>query len=202
MSSVFRVGVTGGIGSGKSAVTSQLERLGIVIVDADRVARDVVQPGSAALGAIAKRFGESILKEDGALDRAALRQIVFEDSSQRRWLEELTHPLIRRGIEHQLWSADSPYVVLSSPLLLETSQRDLVDHVVVVDIPETLQLERTVARDGNSEALVKAIMAAQMARNSRLEFAHTVLDNSADLQALEAQVNKLHEQLLKLAERR
>lgn len=196
MNPTFTVGITGGVGSGKSAVTSRLEDLGVTVVDADVVAREVVAPGSDALASIARYFGEDILSEDGSLNRSALRSIVFHNTAQRLWLEELTHPLIGRSIRKQLWETGSSYVVLSSPLLLETSQRELVDHVVVVDIPETLQVERTVARDNNSEELVRAIMAAQMERHSRLAFADSVIDNSGDLRALDIRVNQLHERLL------
>jgi dephospho-CoA kinase len=201
MNPTFTVGITGGVGSGKSAVTSRLEHLGVTVVDADIVAREVVAPGSDALASIARHFGEDILSEDGSLNRSALRSIVFHNAAQRRWLEELTHPLIGRSIRKQLWETDSSYVVLSSPLLLETSQREFVDHVVVVDIPEALQLERTVARDNNSEELVRAIMAAQMERQPRLAFADSVIDNSGDLQALDTQVNQLHERLLAQAQK-
>ena len=123
------VGITGGIGSGKSAVTSRFESLGITVVDADLAARVVVEPGQAALAAIAERFGAAILLDDGSLDRAALRQKVFSSQEERRWLEQLTHPLIGQEILSQLQAAQSPYAILASPLLLETSQKDLADKV-------------------------------------------------------------------------
>jgi dephospho-CoA kinase len=196
----FRVGVTGGIGSGKSAVTQRLEAQGIAVVDADVVAREIVEPGTEALDAIVEHFGEHVLSPDRALDRAALRQIVFANPEERRWLEAVTHPRIGAEIERQLDLADAPYVVLSSPLLLETSQRDFVDHVVVVDVPEHVQLARTMTRDANSEELVRAIMAAQMDRAERLEKADSVLDNSGDITALDTQVAQLHVRLLELAD--
>ena len=200
MNHAFRVGVTGGIGSGKSAVTERLEAQGIAVVDADVVAREIVEPGTEALDAIVEHFGEHVLTPDRTLDRAALRQIVFANPEERRWLEALTHPRIGAEIERQLEVADAPYVVLSSPLLLETSQRDFVDHVVVVDVPEHVQLARTVTRDANSEELVRAIMAAQMDRAERLEKADSVLDNSGDIAALDTQVAQLHTRLLELAD--
>ena len=200
MNRAFRVGVTGGIGSGKSAVTERLEAQGIAVVDADVVAREIVEPGTEALDAIVEHFGEHVLTPDRTLDRAALRQIVFANPEERRWLEALTHPRIGAEIERQLEVADAPYVVLSSPLLLETSQRDFVDHVVVVDVPEHVQLARTVTRDANSEELVRAIMAAQMDRAERLEKADSVLDNSGDIAALDTQVAQLHTRLLELAD--
>jgi len=196
----FRVGVTGGIGSGKSAVTQRLEAQGIAVVDADVVAREIVEPGTESLDAIVEHFGEQVLTPDRALDRAALRQIVFANPEERRWLEALTHPRIGAEIERQLAVADSPYVVLSSPLLLETSQRDFVDHVVVVDAPESVQLARTMTRDANSEELVRAIMAAQINRAERLEKADSVVDNSGDMAALDTQVAQLHARLLELAD--
>jgi dephospho-CoA kinase len=198
---MLRVGITGGIGSGKSAVTERLASIGITIVDADVVAREVVAPGSPALDAIARHFGAEIIDADGALDRAALRRIVFAEPSERQWLEALTHPLIASAIAQQLDLARSPYVVLSSPLLLEGSQRDFVDHVVVVDVPEATQIARASARDNNSEALVRSIMAAQMPRQERRAQADTLIDNSGSLEELDTQVMALHQALLILADK-
>lgn len=195
----FRVGITGGIGSGKSAVTERLILRGVDIVDADIVAREVVQAGSPALAKIAQHYGEAILQEDGNLNRAALREIVFSKPREREWLEALTHPLIGESIAAQLAHATSPYAVLSSPLLLEGSQREFVEHIVVVDVPESVQIARTTARDNNSEALVRSIMAAQMTREDRLAAADTVIDNSGSLDDLDPQVELLHEKLTKLA---
>lgn len=192
------VGVTGGIGSGKSALTRYLEQQGITIVDADLVARQVVEPGTPALAAIAGHFGPQILQEDGALDRAALRQRVFADPEERRWLEALTHPLIGEAIERQLAASASPYTVLSSPLLLEGKQSRWVQVVVVVDVPVETQVERTMARDYNDEAQVRRIIAAQMDRDERLARADIVIDNSGTLEDLEAQAARLHERLLRL----
>jgi dephospho-CoA kinase len=192
----YTVGVTGGIGSGKSALTDRLEAFGITVVDADQVARVVVEPGRSALTAIAEHFGGQILLPDGNLDRAALRQRVFADEAQRLWLEALLHPLIRRELRARLKAAVSPYVVLSSPLLLETDQDQLVDLVVVVDVPEALQLERAMARDGNSEAQIRRIMQAQMPRDQRLSKADFVIDNSATLAQLEARAATLHRDIL------
>lgn len=190
------VGITGGIGSGKSAVTGRLEQLGIRVVDADLAARVIMEPGRPALAAVTEHFGGEILRSDGQLDRAALRKRVFADPDERRWLEQLTHPLIGEEIMNQLAAADSTYVVLSSPLLLETSQRDLCDLVVVVDVPETVQLARTMARDDNDEAQVRRIMAAQLAREQRLAKADEVIDNAGTLEELYRQVDALHAALL------
>ena len=194
------VGITGGIGSGKSAVTDRFEQHGITVVDADKAARVIVEPGRPALQSIAEHFGEDILLPDGALDRAALRAKVFADESERHWLEQLTHPLIGQEIFDQLSAADSAYTILSSPLLLETSQKSLTDLVVVVDVPEDVQLARTMARDDNDEAQVKRIMAAQMSRSERLEKADIVIDNNRGLAELDELVGELHKEFLARAE--
>jgi dephospho-CoA kinase len=194
------VGITGGIGSGKSAVTSRFEILGITVVDADLAARVVVEPGREALGAIEEHFGRSVIQADGTLDRAALRARVFADEEERRWLERLTHPLIGREIADQIAASRSAYTILSSPLLLETSQKELVDLVVVVDIPEELQLARTVARDDNDEAQVRRIMAAQLGREQRREQADILIDNSRSLAELDGVVEELHKEFLARAE--
>jgi len=193
---MFVVGITGGIGSGKSAVTDHLETLGITVVDADKVARVVVEPGTSGLAAIADHFGTDILLSDGRLDRAALRKIVFDNPDERRVLEGITHPRIREEIARQLSEATSPYVVLSSPLLLESGQNTFADYVVVVDVPEEVQLSRTMARDDNTEALVKQIMAAQLDRQTRLSRADTSIMNDGSLEALYEHVEKLHDDLL------
>lgn len=196
----LRVGITGGIGSGKSAVTSRLEAKGISVVDADLAARAVVAPGQPALSEIMAHFGEGIIAADGHLDRAALRRIVFNDPGQRLALEAITHPRIREEIASQLEDATSPYVVLSSPLLLESGQSQFVDLVVVVDVPEAVQLARTTARDNNTEELVRQIMAAQLDRDTRLAGADIVIDNSAPLDALDDKVDALHTDLLARAD--
>lgn len=193
---MFVVGITGGIGSGKTAVTDHLETLDIVVVDADKAARVVVEPGKPALDEIAAHFGSEILLDDGALNRAALREVVFNDSSQRKILECITHPRIREEIARQLSAATSPYVVLSSPLLLESGQNSFADYVVVVDVPEAVQVDRTMRRDDNSESLVKQIMAAQLDRQTRLSRADEAISNDGTLEALHAEVEALHQRLL------
>ena len=193
---MFVVGITGGIGSGKSAVTDHLETLGITVIDADKVARAVVQPGTSGLDAIVEHFGTDILLADGGLDRAALRKIVFDNPNERKVLEGLTHPRIRDEIARKLSEASSPYVVLSSPLLLESGQNTFANYIVVVDVPEEVQLKRTMARDDNSEALVNQIMAAQLDRQTRLARADTSITNDGTLEALYERVDVLHEDLL------
>jgi dephospho-CoA kinase len=194
------VGITGGIGSGKSAVTSRFEQHGVTVVDADLAARLVVEPGREALAAIADHFGSEVICPDGTLDRPALRHKVFADEAQRQWLERLTHPLIGREIQDQLAAASSPYTILSSPLLLETSQKNLAHCVVVVDVPEEVQLQRTMARDDNDKQQVKRIMAAQMRREDRLEQADIVIDNARSLEELDGVVAELHKEFLLRAE--
>lgn len=193
------VGITGGIGSGKSALTARLEQHGITVVDADLAARIVVEPGRPALTEIEARFGSEMIQPDGTLDRPALRRLVFNDPDARQDLEQITHPRIREELLAQLQSATSPYVVLSSPLLLESGQVAMTDLVVVVDVPEALQLSRTMARDKNDEALVKQIMAAQLPRQKRLSAADIVIDNSDTLASLEQQADTLHQHLLERA---
>ncbi|MCH1553207.1 MAG: dephospho-CoA kinase [Luminiphilus sp.] len=197
---MFVVGITGGIGSGKTAVTDHLETLDIVVVDADKVARVVVEPGTPALEEIAAHFGSRILLDDGALNRASLREVVFNDSSERKILEDITHPRIREEIARQLSAAASPYVVLSSPLLLESGQNSFADYVVVVDVPEAVQIDRTMRRDDNSESLVKQIMAAQLDRQTRLSRADEAISNDGTLEALHAEVEAMHKRLLDLAQ--
>lgn len=192
----YVVGITGGIGSGKSAVTDYLETKGITVVDADKVARVVVEPGTSGLAAIAEHFGSAILLPDGGLDRAALRKVVFDNADERKVLEGITHPRIREEIARQLSEATSPYVVLASPLLLESGQNSFANYVVVVDVPESVQLSRTMARDDNSEQLVKSIMAAQLDRETRLSRADTSISNDGSLDELYTRVDDLHDDLL------
>ena len=193
---MLRVGITGGIGSGKTALTDWLSTQGIVIVDADLVARVVVEPGQPALTEIAAQFGQEYLLPDGQLDRAALRKLVFADDAKRRTLESITHPRIRDELTRQMATAQSPYVVLSSPLLLESGQSEMVDLSVVVDVPEAVQIERTMARDQNDRALVEQIMAAQLDRDTRISRADIVIDNSGSLEALHLRGAQLHRTLL------
>jgi dephospho-CoA kinase len=196
----FVVGITGGIGSGKSAVTDYLEIKGITVVDADKVARVVVEPGTSGLAAIAEHFGRNILLPNGMLDRAALRKIVFDKPDERKVLEGITHPLIREEIARQLSEAGSPYVVLASPLLLESGQSSFADYVVVVDVPESVQLSRTMTRDDNSEQLVKSIMAVQLDRETRLARSDTSISNEGTLEELHTRVDALHTDLLRRAQ--
>ena len=196
---MFVIGLTGGIGSGKSTVASIFTNLGIEVIDADQLARDVVKPGSPALATIAQRYGNSILQEDGSLNRSKLREIIFSDTSEREWLEQLTHPMIAQLMKDQLQAVSSPYAILESPLLIETDQKELVDRILVIDIVEETQLQRTLARDDSAEGTIKAIINSQIPRELRLEAADDVVDNSAKFEATEREILRLHEQYLLMA---
>jgi dephospho-CoA kinase len=193
---MFVVGVTGGIGSGKTAVTDCFAQKGIEVIDADIASRKVVEPGTPALVAIVEHFGKQVLLANGELDRAALRKIIFSNNEDKKWLEALLHPLIAKEIMHGLQSAKSDYAIFSSPLLLESGQQAICNRVLLVDVPEDLQLQRTMQRDNNDEAQVKRIMASQMQRQERLAKADDVITNDQDLDYLAAQVDKLHKQYL------
>lgn len=193
------IGITGGIGSGKSAATDYLAAKGIRVVDADQVSRQVVEPDRPALDEIRTHFGDGVIQADGSLDRRALREIVFSDPAQRQQLEAITHPAIAREMLHQLRASESPYTILVSPLLLETSQRQMVDRVLLVDVPEQLQRERTARRDQVSEEQVRQIMAAQMSREERRRKADDIVVNDDTLESLYRQLDPLHQKYLQLA---
>jgi len=195
------IGLTGGIGSGKTAATDIFQALGIRIVDADRVSRKVVEVGSPALAHIAARYGSGIiLLSDGSLNRRALRDIIFANPVEKKWLETLLHPLIREEIVKQLHSSQSPYTILASPLLLETDQQTLCSRVLVIDAPETVQLARTQLRDNADKNAVQAIMDSQMGRQQRLALADDVIVNDTGLDALKSAVQALHHKYLELTE--
>ena len=197
----FIVGLTGGIGSGKSTVAKAFSALGIKAVDADFASRAVVQPGMPALSRIEDHFAEQdIILPDGHLNRPLLRNIIFADAQQKQWLEALLHPLIRDWIIEQLHAADTEYVILESPLLFETDQYQLVDVSLVVDVPTELQLERASARDNNDRAQIQRIIDAQMSRQEKNNRADFIIDNSSDTETLTAVVIDLHQQFLKMAE--
>lgn len=192
------VGLSGGIGSGKTSATDLLAMKGVPIIDADVVARQVVEPNALALQTICERYGSNILKDDNSLDRAALRDIIFQDTTQKQWLESLLHPIIRDEILQQLAkaSAQSPYVILSSPLLLETDQHLLTQCIVIVDIDRQIQIQRAMLRDDNTQQQIERIIDNQLDRESRLAKADFVIDNSASFAHLKDQVAQVHQQLL------
>jgi dephospho-CoA kinase len=196
----MRVGLTGGIASGKSTVARRFAQLGVPVIDADEVARAVVAPGEPALAAVVRRFGPGVLLADGSLDRRALRSLVFADREARRELEAILHPPIRAAMERLAGSAAGPYVILSIPLLVEGGDaRSRVDRILVIDAPEELQLARLQARDGSSADEARAMLAAQASRAARLALADDVLDNCADLATLNARIDALHQRYLALA---
>ncbi len=190
------IGLTGGIGSGKTAVSDIFEELGIRVVDADLASRVVVEKGRPSLEEIAKHFGQGILTEEGELDRAKLREIIFNSDEEKNWLESLLHPAIARQIQDELKASSSPYTILVSPLLLETNQKDFCDKVLVVDVPVETQIERTLKRDDVSLDQVQSIIKAQISRDKRLELADEVIVNDKSFEALQRAVSKLHQQFI------
>lgn len=196
----YVVAVTGGIGSGKSTVCRVFtERHGIHIIDADLVAREVVEPATPALFAIVAAFGPAILASDGRLDRARLRSVVFADPLRRTELESITHPAIRTRMREHVIAVDAAYCLLGIPLLAEGGHNELIDRVLVVDCPEALQIARVRARDRLTEAEVAAIMRTQVTREVRLRIADDVIVNEGNTTALAARVDELHIMYLQLA---
>ena len=194
---MFVVGLTGGIGSGKSAATAIFEDLGIDVVDADLASREAVLPGSKALDQIQKKFGKEILLEDQTLNRAKLRDIIFDNSEDKTWLEQLLHPEIRHIIQSKLENSSSEYVILVSPLLFETDQHEFCNTTILIDTSLNSQVSRTSKRDNVSEDSVKKIISAQMSRDDKLRIATIVINNDDSLEQLEINVRKVHENLLK-----
>ncbi len=196
----FVVGLTGGIGSGKSAAADAFAALGASIVDTDRIAHELTAPGGAAIPPIRAAFGPDVIAADGALDRAAMRRRVFADPAEKTRLEAILHPRIREEGARRTAAAAGPYVVLVVPLLVESGgYRDRVDRVAVVDCPESLQVARVVARSGLSPEEVHRIMAAQASRDERLAAADDVIVNDAGLEKLRARVAELHRSYLAMA---
>jgi dephospho-CoA kinase len=196
----FRVGLTGGIASGKSTAAKFFGALGVPIIDTDQLARDVVEPGQPPLERLVERFGPSILTEDGHLDRPALRNIVFSDPKARADLEALTHPAIGAAVEERSAEAGGIYQVLVIPLLVEKSLGSQLDRVLVVDCDEELQIRRLQARDGSTLEQARAILNAQVSRSARLKAAHDVIKNEGDMSTVRDQVEKLHARYLELAQ--
>ncbi len=190
------IGVTGGIGSGKSTVCAEFAQLGIPVIDTDQVARDVVVPGSEGLAAVVEEFGTMVLAADGTLDRAKLRGIVFADSAKRERLEALLHPRIRARVAKLIESVTSPYCLLGIPLLVERGNHQQVDRILVVDCPTEIQIARVRARDKLTDDEVTAIMRTQATRDLRLAKADDVVMNDTDLDNIRRQVNELHARYL------
>lgn len=195
----MRIGLTGGIASGKSTVAGRFAELGIPIIDADESSRLVVAPGQPGLAAVKARFGAGILTSAGELDRRALRNVVFADPEARRALEAILHPLIRADMDSRAAIATGPYLIMAIPLLVEGGAHDRVDRILVVDIAEDVQLERILARDGGNLQQARAILSAQASRDSRLTVADDVLVNSGTVAELRRAVDDLHRRYLSLA---
>lgn len=194
----WTLGITGGIGSGKTAVAQLFEKRGIDIIDADQAARWVVNKGKPALSKIVEHFGQHILLDDGNLNRVTLRQQIFQNPQQRKWLEQLLHPLIRQEIYQFLANSNSPYNILVSPLLIETKQYELVNRILVIDTTESIQITRGMQRDNNSEQQIRAIMQTQLTRNERLHYADDIIVNDKTMVHLEQQIEQLHQFYLTL----
>ena len=197
---MYVVAITGGIGSGKTTVANQFAALGIEVVDADLIAREVVEPGTPALAAIASHFGPGILDEQGRLDRRALRERIFSEPAAKSWLNALLHPIIRSEMLRQCAAANSPYCLLVVPLLVENRLTELAERVLVIDVDEATQIERTCRRDGVSREQAQAILASQASRSERLAMADDVLDNqSGTTETIRERILALHETYLAFA---
>lgn len=199
---MLRIGLTGGIGSGKSTVANLFAARGVPVIDADVIARELVEPGQPTLADIVAAFGADMLDAQGRLDRARLRARVFDDPSQRKRLEAILHPRIHAVMAERAMALTAPYVLLVIPLLLEANHLDLVDRVLVVDVPVETQRARVGAREQLAPAQIDALLAAQSNRQQRLDRADDVIDNSGDAAALERQVDTLHRRYLELAKTR
>jgi dephospho-CoA kinase len=197
---MYVVAITGGIGSGKTTVANQFAALGIEVVDADLIAREVVAPGTPALAAITSHFGPEILTEQGLLDRRVLRERIFSDQAAKSWLNALLHPIIRSEMLRQCAAVSSPYCLLVVPLLVENRLTELADRVLVIDVDEATQIERTCHRDGVSREQAQAILASQASRSERLAMADDVLDNqSGTTETIRERILALHETYLAFA---
>jgi dephospho-CoA kinase len=194
---VFVIGLTGGIGSGKTAVSDRFAELGVTIADADVSARTVVEPGTPALAKIADHFGESVLLPEGSLDRTAVRKIVFSDPEERKWLESVTVPAILEDLRSILNNAESSYAILM--LSSGSGQSPWIHRNLVVDVPEEIQISRVTSRDSTDEAGVRAIMATQPSRQARLDYADDVIDNTESMYDLDQRIAELHAYYLTLA---
>lgn len=192
----YIVALSGGIASGKSTIAHLFAQLGVPIIDADVIARQVVKVGTPALAEIVKHFSEEILLENGELDRSQLREIIFNNDHERLWLNSLLHPIIAQETQKRFAQQTKPYVIWVVPLLIENNLHQLADRVLMIDIPEALQLERLINRDRISESLAKKMIATQVCLTDRLAFADDIIVNDGDLESLKIQVDNLHKQYL------
>lgn len=196
---MLRIGLTGGIASGKSTISRMFAELGAEVIDTDDIAHDLVAPGGEALEAVVETFGAQVVTPEGGLDRRRMRQIVFDDPEQRRRLEAILHPMIRRTVLAKAADSKAPYVILVVPLLFESGFDRLVDRTLAVDCPESLQIERIAERDGASAEEAGKIVAAQMTRSERRSRADDVIDSNCPLEATRSRVLELHERYLALS---
>lgn len=196
---MLTIGLTGGIGSGKTTVANLFANLGVDIIDTDLIARDVVQPGTDALKKIAVHFGSEIVNPDHSLNRTLLAQKIFNNTDEKVWLEKLLHPLIRAHVSAAKMNVKSPYCIVVIPLLIETLPNPDIDRILVVDSPENLQIERTLSRDPRTESEIKAIIQSQVSSAQRIKAADDVIINDQDLAKLSTAVDQLHRQYLILS---
>lgn len=193
------IGLTGGIASGKSLISQEFTRLGVEVLDADQVSRQVVEPGQPALQEIANEFGDQVITQQGTLDRARMRQIVFSNPDRRARLEQITHPRIRAAIDQWRAHCGGPYIVLENAILIESGMHRRVDRVLVVDVPASLQRTRLAQRDNTDPELIERMLGAQLDREQRLAAADDVIDNSGSIDSALAQVHQLHKKYRELA---
>lgn len=198
--SMFVVGLTGGIGSGKTIASDRFEELGVKVVDADIASRVVVEIGKPALSSIEAKFGSDVILDDGSLNRAKLREIIFKDDEAKSWLESLLHPLIGQHILDEIASATSRYVILVSPLLFETTQFQMCNRTLLIDVPKDIQILRTAKRDKVPESQVEKIIASQMDRDQKIGKADDVIVNDGEIGDLISKIDKIHQRYLELAD--
>jgi dephospho-CoA kinase len=196
---MFIVGLTGGIGSGKSTVGKLFHNLGVLVLDADEIGKALIQPNSPLLSSVANHFGQTILNADGSLNRAALREIVFNNQEKRKQLESVMHPPILAEMQSRARHSNEPYCIFSIPLLFESGQNQYVDRVLVIDASVDLQRERVVKRNGLAPEQINAILDSQVSREYRLSHADDVIDNSMAMKQLEPQVQALHKKYTELS---